>query len=76
MGSGAWMMVVVGMITVGILVFLGVTIVRGIVVERARERGIWREFGLGGQPARPSRMVDTAARRLGGAPDHHLRASG
>jgi hypothetical protein len=47
MSTGAWMMVVVGLITFGILFFLGATIVRSIVVERAKERGIWREFGLG-----------------------------
>ena len=47
MSSGAWMMAVVLVITVAILGFLGVTIVRSIMVERARERSIWREFGLG-----------------------------
>jgi hypothetical protein len=47
MSSGAWMIVVVAAITVGILAFLGVTIVRSILVERAKERSIWREFGLG-----------------------------
>jgi hypothetical protein len=40
-------MVVVVAITVAILAFLGVTVVRSIMVERAKERSLWREFGLG-----------------------------
>jgi len=40
-------MLVVAAITVATLGFLGVTLVRSIMVERVRERSVWREFGLG-----------------------------
>jgi hypothetical protein len=47
MNSGAWSIVVVVAIAVAILGFLGVTVVRSIMVEQTKERSIWREFGLG-----------------------------
>ena len=40
-------MVVVVAVAVAVLGFLGWTLVRSIMVERAKERSIWREFALG-----------------------------
>src|SRR4051812_15882627 len=45
--NGALFMGVAILITLAVLVLLIVTMVRSIVVERTKERGIWREFGLG-----------------------------
>jgi hypothetical protein len=45
--SGAWMMVVAGVLTFGSLAFLLFSLVRSIQDERTRGRSIWREFALG-----------------------------
>jgi len=45
--AGGWMMLVVGIVTVAILVFLLAAMVRSIRVGRAAHRSVWREFGLG-----------------------------
>jgi hypothetical protein len=45
--SGAWMMVVVIVITVGTLVVLMASMLRSIRNERTAGRSVWREFGLG-----------------------------
>lgn len=47
MSSGAWMMVVVGVITFGTLALLVVCMARSIRDERSKGRSVWREFGLG-----------------------------
>jgi len=41
------MMLVVGIVTVAILIFLLAAMARSIRVERAAHRSLWREFGLG-----------------------------
>ena len=45
--AGAWMMVVVIVITVATLGFLLAAMARSIRNERSANRSVWREFGLG-----------------------------
>jgi hypothetical protein len=45
--GGAWMMLVVVIVTIGALALLGITLLRSIRVERTSGRSIWREFSLG-----------------------------
>jgi hypothetical protein len=45
--SGAWMMVVVIVLTIGTLVVLMGSMLRSIQDERTAGRSVWREFGLG-----------------------------
>ena len=47
MSAGAWMMVVVFVITAATLVLILHSTVRSIRDEREKGRSIWREFGLG-----------------------------
>ena len=47
MSSGAWMMTIVVVITVGALAVLMVSLVRSIQTERSQGRSVWREFALG-----------------------------
>jgi energy-coupling factor transporter transmembrane protein EcfT len=47
MSSGAWMMLLVTVLTLGTLLFLIFTTIRSVVVQRTPGRSIWREFGLG-----------------------------
>jgi hypothetical protein len=47
MSSGAWMMALASLLALGALLFLIVSLVRSIVVERSAERSVWREFALG-----------------------------
>jgi hypothetical protein len=47
MSPGAWMMVLVILITVATLVFLIFSMARSIRDERSAHRSVWREFGLG-----------------------------
>jgi hypothetical protein len=47
MSSGAWMMAVVTVLSLGTLLFLIVAMVRNIANERTGQRTVWREFGLG-----------------------------
>lgn len=47
MSSGAWMMTVVVLITLGTLVVLMFALVRSISNERTDGRSVWREFSLG-----------------------------
>ena len=47
MSSGAWLMTIVVLITVGTLAVLMVSMVRSIQNERSQGRSVWREFGLG-----------------------------
>lgn len=46
MGTGAWMMLLATVITLGSLAFVVASMVRHIGNEKS-SRGIWREFGLG-----------------------------
>ena len=46
MSAGAWMMVVVIVITAGALLFLIGATLRSIRDERSTNRSVWREFGL------------------------------
>jgi hypothetical protein len=46
MSTGAWMMLVVIVITVGTLLFLIAATMRSIRDERSPHRSVWREFGL------------------------------
>jgi hypothetical protein len=41
------MMVLASALTLGALLFLIVSMVRGIANERSKDRSVWREFGLG-----------------------------
>jgi hypothetical protein len=45
--AGAWMMLLVVVVTVATLVFLLVSVAREIRDERSAHRSVWREFGLG-----------------------------
>jgi hypothetical protein len=47
MSIGAWMMLIAIALAVSALGFVVFATVRSIVNERSRERGVWREFGLG-----------------------------
>jgi hypothetical protein len=47
MSSGAWMMVVAAALALGALLFVIVSMIRGIANERSGDRSMWREFGLG-----------------------------
>ena len=47
MNSGAWMMVVATVLSLGTLLFLIASMARHIHNERTGERSVWREFGLG-----------------------------
>ena len=47
MSSGAWMMALASLLALGALLFLIVSLVRSIMVERSGERSLLREFGLG-----------------------------
>jgi hypothetical protein len=47
MSSGAWMMTLVIVITLGTLVLLIGATIRSIQNERSPGRSVWREFGLG-----------------------------
>jgi hypothetical protein len=47
MSVGAWMMALVTVVVAGTLLFLIVSTVRSIRVNRSGGRGIWREFSLG-----------------------------
>ncbi|HEX2361168.1 MAG TPA: DUF6766 family protein [Jiangellaceae bacterium] len=47
MSVGAWMMVLVALITLATLTFLVFSMVRSIQNERSHRRSIWREFSLG-----------------------------
>lgn len=47
MSAGAWMMLVVIVITIGTLLLLMWSMLRSIRNERAEHRSVWREFGLG-----------------------------
>jgi hypothetical protein len=47
MSVGAWMMVLVMLVTLCTLAFLVFSMVRSIHNERSHERSIWREFSLG-----------------------------
>lgn len=47
MSSGAWMMAIVVVITIGTLVLLMFAMVRSIRNERSQGRSVWREFSLG-----------------------------
>ncbi|MFZ1489059.1 MAG: DUF6766 family protein [Ilumatobacteraceae bacterium] len=47
MSTGAWALGVATLLAVACLVFLLWTLARSIWVGRSRERGVWREFGLG-----------------------------
>jgi hypothetical protein len=47
MSSGAWMMTIVVVISVGTLAVLMFSLVRSIQNERSRGRSVWREFALG-----------------------------
>jgi hypothetical protein len=47
MGSGAWMMTIAIVLTIGTLVLLIFSMVRSIRAERSEGRSVWREFGLG-----------------------------
>ena len=47
MSTGAWMMAVVVLITLGTLAILIFSLVRSISNERTRGRSVWREFSLG-----------------------------
>lgn len=47
MSSGAWMMAVVVLISLGTLVVLIFSLMRSISNERSRGRSVWREFSLG-----------------------------
>ena len=47
MSSGAWLMTIVVLITVGTLAVLMVSLVRSIQNERSQGRSVWREFALG-----------------------------
>jgi hypothetical protein len=46
MSAGAWLMVVVMVITVGSLLFVIASMLRSIRDERSPGRSLWREFGL------------------------------
>ena len=47
MGSGAWMMVLAIVLSLGTLAFLIASMARSIRVHRSPGRSTWREFGLG-----------------------------
>jgi hypothetical protein len=47
MSTGAWMMLLVVVVTLGALAFLVFSLARSIHNERSANRSIWREFGLG-----------------------------
>jgi hypothetical protein len=47
MSIGAWMMVVVLLVTLGTLGFLVYSLVRSIQNEKSPKRSVWREFSLG-----------------------------
>jgi heme A synthase len=47
MSSGAWMMALATAVALGALLFVIVTMIRGIADERSGDRSVWREFGLG-----------------------------
>jgi predicted permease len=47
MSAGAWMMLLVILITFATLVFLVASMARSIRDERSSHRSVWREFGLG-----------------------------
>jgi hypothetical protein len=47
MSAGAWMMLLVILITFATLVFVVASMARGIRDERSPHRSVWREFGLG-----------------------------
>jgi purine-cytosine permease-like protein len=47
MSTGAWMMVLVMVLTFCTLAFLVFSMVRSIHNERSHERSVWREFSLG-----------------------------
>src|SRR5215207_6255419 len=47
MSIGAWMMVLVALVTVATLTFLVFSMVRSIQNERSPDRSVWRDFSLG-----------------------------
>jgi hypothetical protein len=47
MSAGAWMMLLVILVTFATLVFLVASMARSIRDERSSHRSVWREFGLG-----------------------------
>jgi hypothetical protein len=47
MSSGAWMMVLTMVLTFGSLGFLLFALVRSVQNEKSKDRGVWRQFGLG-----------------------------
>ena len=47
MSTGAWAMLVVTVLALGVLVLLMFTTIKSILNERSGDRSVWREFGLG-----------------------------
>jgi uncharacterized protein YpmS len=47
MSPGGWAMLFVVVLSLGVLLFVILTMIRSILVERTAERSIWREFSLG-----------------------------